>query len=651
MARATLRGCAQAAATFRTRDINLSLKGLSFRGRSALALLAAIAALCLATQADAADASSPADAAAALARKYAPVMQIAPSDEACEVEDDFLPAPVEVVLGNPKIELRERGRSTPVLRGPTATQLAGRGPGFYLDYPGTPGDDSCQYAVESDRLMQGRQSVVYAVVTQERGKPGLALQYWFYYYFDVWVNVHEGDWEMIQLLFPGSSPEQALREDPSEVAYAQHGGGERAAWNDRKLQREGTHPLVYVAPGSHASYYTARGYFGVGGCDDTSDATRRVDPLVEVLPLHGASVPDRQAWVTFEGLWGDPRGGPPGPLQHEQWERPVSWQRTLSRTAIPRPNQPVLGSGVADAFCPLARELGVANLGFLRYPPGAPLVAVALAAGALAWATQRRWTSLPSPVLRAPHSLGEIALLAPAVFVRHPVVFLPIALPPVLFALATVLVTLLAGWPNAWLPEQASGLIGLLTLIAGAVLGGLMQAAVVAAVDDLAEGRRAGAARALRRGLSRLKPVLLGELGTGIRVAVYLVTIVGAPWALKRNVDWAFTVQAATLGERGPRAAWRRSAQLVKGSWRRVFVLTTTVWILGLTVPVAIGLPLLPLFADMPEVVEVFAVLAYTLLAVPMTIGATLLYLDLETRRSAPTEAGEGGGAEPVRAG
>ena len=38
------------------------------------------------------------------------------------------------------------------------------------------------------------------------GYPGqLALQYWIFYVFNDWNNLHEGDWEMIQLNFDAAT--------------------------------------------------------------------------------------------------------------------------------------------------------------------------------------------------------------------------------------------------------------------------------------------------------------------------------------------------------------------------------------------------------------------------------------------------------------
>ena len=48
--------------------------------------------------------------------------------------------------------------------------------------------------------------------------PGkLALQYWFFYVFNDFNNLHEGDWEMIQLNFDAASAEEALSKKPTEI--------------------------------------------------------------------------------------------------------------------------------------------------------------------------------------------------------------------------------------------------------------------------------------------------------------------------------------------------------------------------------------------------------------------------------------------------
>ena len=165
---------------------------------------------------------------------------------------------------------------------------------------------------------------------------------------------------MIQVAFDGDSAEEALASGPSRVAYAQHSGGEVADWDDPKIDKEGTHPVVYAAAGSHASYFGSAIYLGTGengsglGCDDTREPLRRVRPDVVTL----ATDPDPDGptgWVTYEGVWGEPRGGfngpPDGPARKRQWREPLRWMAGL-RTGSPEvPGSTTIGPNVSSVFC------------------------------------------------------------------------------------------------------------------------------------------------------------------------------------------------------------------------------------------------------------------------------------------------------------
>ena len=63
----------------------------------------------------------------------------------------------------------------------------------------------------------------------------------------IW-QAHEGDWEAVNVVL--SEDEQ-----PQFVGYSQHCLGQRRAWSSTPLL--GTHPVVYVAAGSHANYFSA----------------------------------------------------------------------------------------------------------------------------------------------------------------------------------------------------------------------------------------------------------------------------------------------------------------------------------------------------------------------------------------------------------
>ncbi len=140
--------------------------------------------------------------------------------------------------------------------------------------------------------MEGRSSVTYAHVAREPGVRGIAVQFWFYYWFNQFNDLHESDWEMIQVAFDASTVEEALARGPSQLAYAQHEGGERRSWDDPRVEKEGTHPVVYVSSGSHASQYWSALFLGNGrrgsglGCDDTRGPSRRVVPTPVLVPTY-----------------------------------------------------------------------------------------------------------------------------------------------------------------------------------------------------------------------------------------------------------------------------------------------------------------------------------------------------------------------------
>ena len=84
-----------------------------------------------------------------------------------------------------------------------------------------------------------------------------SLQYHYFYAFNDWrlaangINHHEGDWEMVSVYLKNDQPYSLL--------LSQHGTGAMELWQDvrcvkDKDGKETTHPLIYVALGSHANY-------------------------------------------------------------------------------------------------------------------------------------------------------------------------------------------------------------------------------------------------------------------------------------------------------------------------------------------------------------------------------------------------------------
>jgi Vacuolar protein sorting-associated protein 62 len=155
------------------------------------------------------------------------------------------------------------------------------------------------------------------------------LQYWFFYYYNdkafVGFGVHEGDWEGIQIRVDAEGR-------PDEVTYAQHSGGERAAWSDVELDETTGAPVAYVARGSHASYLRP-GTHEAPVVDDVCDGGgRRVRPELEVL------TDSEPAWVRWPGRWGaSAKKGlisfpsPGSPRTQKRWRKPDAFHEDARR--------------------------------------------------------------------------------------------------------------------------------------------------------------------------------------------------------------------------------------------------------------------------------------------------------------------------------
>lgn len=109
-------------------------------------------------------------------------------------------------------------------------------------------------------LAANPQPVYYGRVTKRQDNEGnhwTSLQYHFFYAFNDWrfaahgVNHHEGDWEMVAVYLKN--------DEPYVVLFSQHGSGALERWANIQRAKdqngnETTHPIIYVALGSHANY-------------------------------------------------------------------------------------------------------------------------------------------------------------------------------------------------------------------------------------------------------------------------------------------------------------------------------------------------------------------------------------------------------------
>ena len=116
---------------------------------------------------------------------------------------------------------------------------------------------------------------VYAHIARGSSDAGFVLQFWAYYYFNHFVNMHESDWECVVLSF-ASDP--SAPKEPAEVAYSSHIGTIWRAWVDvpKRVSEDEVHPIVYVARGSHAQYF--------GSCPDGYDVQGALGAYASYYP-------------------------------------------------------------------------------------------------------------------------------------------------------------------------------------------------------------------------------------------------------------------------------------------------------------------------------------------------------------------------------
>lgn len=146
------------------------------------------------------------------------------------------------------------------------------------------------------------------------------IQIWFFYAYNVGAMGfnHQADWEHITI---------SVSSDLAFVSayYAEHHGGRRL---DRAAQLtwvDATHPVVYSARGTHASYPSAGAYRTPALIDRCYDGGPRWATWKNYINLgeHG-HILGGQDWARYDGRWGRPgwfeiTSGPVGPMYSRRW--------------------------------------------------------------------------------------------------------------------------------------------------------------------------------------------------------------------------------------------------------------------------------------------------------------------------------------------
>jgi hypothetical protein len=617
------------------------------RLRPALLGLATIALLWL--SAGVASAAEQAEA-QRLAETYAPIMMLRDQKHPpCDTsEEQYRPTTVDSVLGNPLVTLTKvvPGKGAIVVgRAATSPEIAGLGSEYHLNLPGDPLGNTCVYARAFRALERAGKAppVIYAHISRQARHSGFALQYWFFWYFNQFNDVHEGDWEGMQLAFRSSSVSQARSEGPSTMILFQHAGGERARWRDSKVQKEGTHPIVYSAAGSHATFYDSaiyveNGQAGSGlGCDNTTAPLRELRPqtvlLPSAIPAHGLF-----SWLSFDGHWGQQEkgfnNGPTGPTTKKQWREPFTWMEGQRSTSPRLPGGSVLGPDVTNAFCgAVASASELVNLE-AKSRPAALATLIGLVALISLFVGLTRWGPVELTQLRARRSFGQLIRAARQLYGRHW---------PTMIAIGLTAIPIVGG-VNLLANQLAAGhqgvelaLADLLETLGRPIASAVVAAVVVVLVRSLVEAHPSGFRASYRGMAERFWRVVAVQLLATFGVILLAITIIGLPWAVKKYVSWSFVQQEVIFTDKSIREAFRDSSHLVHGRWWHTVRVDAFLWLLSTVVGPVLGFALI--FTNFSLLwINILGSLIFALIIPYVAVGHTLLYFDLQERERAPAK-------------
>jgi hypothetical protein len=596
-----------------------------------------------------------------LAQRYSPVVRLVEQKEECGPGEPYEPTDIDAFMGQDTVSLRGPWTSNDLIK--IASIAADLGKGLFdynLDFPGDALDPGCDYERWARRINEGRRPAVYAHVVAESGHPDrLALQYWLFYPFNDWNNNHEGDWEMVQLVFAAANAGDALSKAPLEIGYSQHEGAEKADWGEDKLQLvDGTHPVVYPAAGSHANFFDDALYIGRSadegvGCDDTTGPSRELRPLVHTIPSDPAAARKAFPWIAFEGRWGERRraflNGPTGPNLKSQWTEPITWSEGWRDRSVAIPAGGALGTGATDFFCDGVAAGSNVVLRLAENPAwviGALAVLVVLFIAAVRRTTWRPAT--PLAVARR-RSWGQTLTAAGRMYGSRPLLFIGIGLVTIPVAIViTLLQALLFSATNiAGISPDAEGggfRVGLAVAM-GTVLTlvglALVQAATARAVAEIDAGREIGVLSAYRLAADSTRP-LLGALAFAVGVVTILsLSIFLIPIAAWLVVRWALMVPVAELEDRDSwRDVLRRSGSLVRHQWLKVGTLVVAAAALAIVAGPLLGALLLFVPGTPIALVNLIAGLIYAVAMPFVGLTTTYVYYDTLVReRLAPRTA------------
>jgi hypothetical protein len=229
--------------------------------------------------------------AAALANQFAPTLRLAAAEH-------YRPLAAQDYVAHATLKAGKPPRGTTLQSHPTLFTLPTSG-STYLDVRGAePYLQAAQYRVLEQQLEAAHRPTVYWHLLRQQSTGRIAIEYWFLYLYNDFVDRHEADWEGVTVFVKDGAA--------IGVTYSQHQGRTWTAW---PAAAPDDHPVVYVAAGSHANYplpgryrvkvcFTAR----VRRCTTTS---RRDEALGEGATLAADAYDLHELGGTgYTGSWG-----------------------------------------------------------------------------------------------------------------------------------------------------------------------------------------------------------------------------------------------------------------------------------------------------------------------------------------------------------
>ena len=611
--------------------------------RAVLLSLVAVAALgtCVTARASAGDEQT-------LAKRYAPVVRLVEQQDECGPGEPYQPLDVDALFGQPTVALRGPWNKSDLVKiGPTARDLTGGLYDYHLDFPGDALSPGCGYERWGRLISEGHEPTVYAHLATQSGYPGrLALQYWLFYVYNDWNNLHEGDWEMIQLDFDAASPGEALTRRPTSVGYSQHEGAEEATWGDDKLQLvDGTHPVVYPAAGSHANFFDEGLFLGSSaeqgvGCDNTIGPHDDLRPAIATIPSDPAEARATFPWIDFQGRWGELQpaffNGPTGPNLKTQWTEPITWSEHWRDQSFTVPAGSAFGTAATDFFCQAIGKGSRALVQLVHRPLQFTLLLAALALLLLYALSRTSWRPVAPLRLARRRAWGQTLAAAARMYLARPglmlgigVLFIPIAF------LTALLQSLIVHGTDVLGLETGSGpggLLGLFVLAMGTALTllglGLAQAATARALVEVDRGRPVGPLRAYLLAADSIRPLLGALVIAATAVSLLVGSIYLIPIAIWLAGRWALIAPSIELEGLGALAGLRRSRLLVQGAWLKVASLIVVGAALAIVVGPIVG-ALLILATSAPFwLVNLIAGAIYAVTLPLVALTTTYVYFD-----------------------